>query len=289
MKELENSDPQRVISMIPKNRASFAEEDLTGPQVRRKVMFSAIFAGILLLLIWLTFFFDRFFGLDLNRFGLRPRTLDGLLGILTSPFLHGGDGNPFSLKDFQHILSNSLPLFLLFTGAIYFYRGTAFKMLVMVWFVTGAGVWLIGRDSIHIGASGIVYGLAAFMALSGIIRNDTRLMSISFLTIFLYGGMVWGILPLKPAISWESHLFGSIGGIIAAVIFRKEGPVKKKYFEDEEVLDEPVPLSEDLNAPSPYEQQNPDFGNQQSTGNHPVYYYRYIPKQNKDGQSEPNA
>ena len=273
--------------MVSKIPGTFAEEDMNGAQVRRKVMFSAIFAGILLLLIWLTFFFDRFFGLDLNRFGLRPHSLNGLLGIITAPFLHGGDGYPFSLKDFQHILSNSLPLFLLLTGAIYFYRGTAFKMLVLVWFITGAGVWIIGSSGTnHIGASGIVYGLAAFMALSGIIRNDTRLMSISFLTIFLYGGMVWGVLPLKPGVSWESHLFGSIGGIISAILFRNEGPVKRKYFEDEEVLDEPVPLSEDLNAPSPYTEQNPGFGNQASTGNHlegraPVYYYRFVPKEEK--------
>lgn len=215
---------------------SFSPNRLTEEDVRadrRKLWFSAIFAAFLLTVIWTVHLFNWTFDLHLSRFGLEPRTLNGLAGIFFAPFLHG---------DWNHLLSNSLPLFLLFGGTLYFYRGIGFRVLVWIWIFSGLGVWLIGRDSYHIGASGLLYGFAAFLATSGIIRNDTRLMAVSLLTVFLYGSMIWGVLPLFKHVSWESHLMGALVGLISAIVYRHEGPPKPQYFLDEEP--EPEEISE---------------------------------------------
>jgi membrane associated rhomboid family serine protease len=187
---------------------------------------------------------------------------------LFSPFIHG---------DLNHLASNSLPLFLLFAGAVYFYRGLAFSVLWKIWLITGVAVWIFGRDSVHIGASGIVYGLASFMAISGMLRNDTRLLAVSFLTIFLYGGMVWGVLPLFKHISWESHLAGALSGIYCAVVYRKQGPPLPVYFNDEEEIE----IRED-EIQIPVIRVNPDDPLQHHTGQPGIrIYYRVIPTETK--------
>jgi membrane associated rhomboid family serine protease len=231
---------------------------------RRKVVFSAIFAGSLILVLWVVKIYEWIFDLDLHEFALRPRTLSGIPGIFAEPLLHG---------DWSHLISNSVPLFLLLMATLYFYRGIGFRVLGYIWIITGVGVWLIARNSYHIGASGIVYGLASFLALSGILRNDTRLMSVSLLIIFLYGGMVWGVLPLFQHISWESHLVGALAGVFCAIRYRKQGPPIRKYFEDEE--DIPLSSSEEMGPFLP-----PDFHPGQPSQFHPGgFYYRYVPKQ----------
>lgn len=203
----------------------------------RRLSSSAIFAGVFLTLIWVVYFYDSFFDLQLARFGLHPRHIDGLIGIFAAPFLHG---------DINHLASNSLPAFLLMAGIIYFYRGISFKVLLLIWIATGMSVWLFGRSNFHIGASGLVYGMAAFLAVSGMLRGDNRLLAVSFLTIFLYGGMVWGVLPMFRHISWESHLCGAISGIVCAVAYRGQGPPKPIYLtpdEDEDRDPEPGKVS----------------------------------------------
>jgi membrane associated rhomboid family serine protease len=236
---------------------------------RRKVIFSAIFAGMLIFVLWLIFGLEIFFNLNLSAYGLVPRKIEGLIGIFSSPLLHG---------DLNHIFSNSVPLFLLLAGTIYFYRGVGFLALGWIWIITGLGVWLIGRDSIHIGASGIVYGLAAFLAVSGIIRNDIRLMSISLLTIFLYGGMLWGVLPLFKHISWESHFMGTLAGIYCAFKYRKAGPQQKQYFLDEE--EEEKQEIPDQQSDEPASEIQPQFIHQQGTSHHSGgFSYTYLPEQ----------
>jgi membrane associated rhomboid family serine protease len=217
----ENVREYRKFRTYSPNR--WSEEDVRAD--RRKLWFSAIFAAFLLTVIWIVHLFNWAFDLHLSRFGLEPRTLNGLLGILFAPLLHG---------DWNHLLSNSLPLLLLFGGTLYFYRGIGFRVLAWIWIFGGLGVWLIGRDSYHIGASGLLYGFAAFLATSGVIRNDTRLMAVSLLTIFLYGSMIWGVLPLFKHVSWESHLMGALVGLISAIVYRHEGPPKPQYFLDED-------------------------------------------------------
>lgn len=207
---------------------------------RRKVIFSAIFSGILVLLTWIIWFLEIFLETDFAKFGLRPRSLQGLLGIITEPLLHGS---------VHHISANSVPLFLLLTGMLYFYRALGLKVTLLIWLLTGALVWGFARPSVHIGASGLIYGLAAFLASSGIIRNDTRLMAISLLTVFLYGSMVWGVFPLQPGVSWESHLMGALSGIFCAIWYRKQGPQKPVYFSEDVDEDDEAEIPDSTPGP----------------------------------------
>ncbi len=151
-------------------------------------------------------------------------------GILLSPFLHG---------DWKHVLNNSIPLIVLGTSLRYFYKTIAKEVFLWSWLMSGVWLWALGRESYHIGASGIVYALASFLFFSGLIRKHTKLMAISFFVVFLYGSMVWGLFPIKEHISWEGHLSGALAGIILAWWFRKEGPPKQVYqYEIDEELEE---------------------------------------------------
>lgn len=182
------------------------------------------------LIMWLLFFVHWNFKIDLTDFGIIPRSVKGLTGIITAPFIH---------HDFNHLVSNTLPVLIVGTGLFYFYRSIAFQVLAMVLLLTGLWVWMFARNSSHIGASGVVYGLVCFLFFSGLIRGDRRLMATSLLVTFLYGSLVWGILPVDLSVSWESHLFGSAAGIFAAVYYRKLGPKREKYlWELEEELEQ---------------------------------------------------
>jgi membrane associated rhomboid family serine protease len=130
------------------------------------------------------------------------------------------------------LFANSVPLFVLGGSLFYFYREISVKTFLLIYFITGVCVWMGAREAYHIGASGVVYGLASFLFFSGIFRRDGRLLAITMLVTFLYGSMVWGIFPdvyPEENISWESHLWGLITGMILAFYFRKLGPQQKKY------------------------------------------------------------
>lgn len=154
------------------------------------------------------------------EFGVYPRKVTGLIGIILSVFIH---------SDFNHLISNSISFFILAMGLIYFYRDLSYKVILFIWITSGILVWLGARPSYHIGASGLIYGIASFLFFSGIIRRDVRLMSVSMLVVFLYGGLIWGILPIFPRISWEFHFFGSCCGIVTAIAYRKQGPQKQLW------------------------------------------------------------
>ena len=130
---------------------------------------------------------------------------------------------------------------------LYFYRDSAYKVLLIVWFFSGLSVWWVGRESYHIGASGVIYGLISFLFFSGIFRKDKRAIALSLLMVFLYGGLVWGVLPIKEEISFESHLFGAVVGFICAVIFRKSDPPAKYEWEiEQEELDSGDDVYDDI-------------------------------------------
>jgi membrane associated rhomboid family serine protease len=187
---------------------------------------SLLIPGSFVVFLWLILIVQETFKLNFPyEFGLYPRSVSGLLGIITSPLIHAG---------FTHLLSNALPLFLLSAGILYFYPETAYKVLSIIYISTGLLVWLFARPVYHIGASGLIYGFAAFLFFSGIFKRDNRSIGLSLLVTFLYGGMVWGILPGQPGISWESHFFGGITGIICAFIFRKKDKHFKYDWEAEE-------------------------------------------------------
>jgi len=175
---------------------------------------------IFVILIWGIYWIEIKFGFNFNKFGILPRELGGLMGVLCSPFIH---------SDTNHLFNNSIPLFVLSTCLFYFYKKVSVKVLIFGGFFTGLLTWFIARESYHIGASGIVYLLFSFVFFSGIIRKHYRLVSVSLITIFLYGSMIWYVLPIKEGISWEGHLSGLITGVVLAILFRKRGVVKEKY------------------------------------------------------------
>jgi membrane associated rhomboid family serine protease len=178
-----------------------------------KKNYSYIFWPVFAIIImWLSKLAEYFLVLDFKTLGIYPRKLGGLKGIILSPFIH---------NDFNHLISNTLPFLLLSMAIFFFYKKPAFRIIFSVWMLTGIAVWLGGRYAWHIGASGLVYAFASFLFFSGILSKERRLIAISLLVIFLYGGMIWGVLPGKINISWESHLFGFISGFIVAFYIGK--------------------------------------------------------------------
>ena len=166
-------------------------------------------------------------GIDLGFHGVLPRHTDGLQGIFLSPFLHGS---------IDHLWSNTLPFIVLMAALIFFYEEVWWQSFLMIYFLSGIGLWIGGRENYHIGASGIVYGLTGFLFASGLIRRTVAAMSLSMLVIFLYGGTIWGIFPMFKEVSWEAHLFGLLSGCMAAFVFSESGPRKKLYqWEKDEV------------------------------------------------------
>jgi membrane associated rhomboid family serine protease len=200
------------------------------------------------------------------RWGILPRTAEGLIGIFTCPFIHA---------DNDHLLSNTLPILVVGTALIFFYRSISLRVIAMIWLLGGFWTWLMARDSYHIGASGLIYGAVVFLFFSGIFRKDVRLMAISFLVVFLYGSLAWGILPIDPAQSWEAHLTGSIAGFFAALHYRSRGPQRIRYSWEEEP-DEPSGES----AATEGEMHPPD-----SSSNSTKITYHYLPGEKQDGQS----
>lgn len=192
-----------------------------GEFYRKKLLLCIIIPGIFVFLMWLVKIIEVLFEMDLSGFGIYPLTLKGVPGIFFSPFIHA---------DFNHLFSNSLPLFLLGVALFYFYSEVALKVFILTFFLTGILVWVAGRDAWHIGASGLVYGLASFLFFSGIIRRYFRLIALSLLIVFLYGSMVWGLFPgVYKNVSWESHMLGFFSGVVLAIWFRKEGPQAPVY------------------------------------------------------------
>ncbi len=182
------------------------------------------------LFLWVVYWFEVNFGHNFTKYGLYPRTLKGLRGILFSPFIHSG---------IKHLFNNSVPLFVLLMALFYFYRKIALKILLYGAILSGLLTWMIARPAYHIGASGIVYLLFSFVLFSGIIRRYNRLIAVSLIVIFLYGSMIWYILPIKDGISWEGHLSGFLVGLAFAFIFKKHGPKPVAFdWADEEELDE---------------------------------------------------
>ena len=177
--------------------------------------------------LWAIILLDRGLLLELGRFGIRPRELDGLPGILVAPLLHGS---------FSHLISNTLPLLVLGTGMLYLYPHSAARVILAVYFGSGLAVWLLARPSIHVGASGLIYGFATYIFVSGIIRRDARAVAAAMLVCFLYGTLIWGVLPIETGVSWETHLVAAlIGLLMAALTRRSDTPPRKRYaWEDED-------------------------------------------------------
>ena len=204
----------------------------------KKKILSILFIPLLfLLMMWLVKIIEINFQINFVRYGVFPKTIDGLKGVLFSPFIH---------KDFTHLINNSYPIIILGGMLFAIYHKIATQLFIWLYFISGFLLWVIGRPSFHIGASGLIYALASFLLVSGIIRKNPRLTAVSMLVIFLYGSMIWGLLPTKEPISWEGHLAGFIAGILVAIFYRNEGPKTKKYqWEIDEEIEEEL-LKKDI-------------------------------------------
>jgi membrane associated rhomboid family serine protease len=173
---------------------------------------------LFVLSLWIAFWVEIRFHLNLELFGIYPRTLEGLRGVLFSPFIHG---------NLEHLYNNSIPLLILIAALRYFYREQTFTVLGYGILFTGILTWIIGRDSYHIGASGLVYVLVSFIFFKGLRTKYYRLVALSLMVISVYGGLVWYVFPnVQEGISWEGHLAGLIVGFVFS--FALKTPEYKK-------------------------------------------------------------
>lgn len=219
--------------LLGKPDPRFTQSKKAHASFRLALKITLVFIGIL----WTIFIIDVAFGLRLGRFGLRPGSIPGLVGIFAAPLLHAS---------FQHILSNTIPLLISLTATLYLYPSSAIRVIPLIWIGSGALSWFIGRPSLHYGASGLIYGLLAYVFMSGILRHDLRSVAVSLLVGFLYGSMVWGVLPIRPHMSWEMHLSGALIGALLALVYRKWDriPLVRYDWEDDDSVPEWYPESD---------------------------------------------
>jgi len=191
-------------------------------------------ASAFVILLWLIEILDRVLNLNLYHLGVYPREPAGLFGILYAPLIH---------SSWNHLLSNSFALLVLGTALVYGYPRSTMPVFLMVYFCSGAGTWLFARQSYHIGASGLAHGMMFFIFTIGILRRDRLSIALAMIVFFVYGGMIWSIFPQEPRISYESHFFGAVVGVIAAFLFKNHDPFppEKEYqweHEEAELSDE---------------------------------------------------
>jgi membrane associated rhomboid family serine protease len=181
-------------------------------------------ALFVMIIMWLVYWSDYLFVYDFHKLGVMPKTSDGLKGIFFMPWIH-------SHGDIRHLLNNSIPTFLLLTLLFYSYREIALRVFLFSWFVTGILLWVFANNNgaYHIGMSGVIYSLAAFLFSSGVLRKYLPLQALSLFIVFIYGSMIWGIFPTEQHVSWEGHLSGMLVGIFLAFYYRKLGPQRPKY------------------------------------------------------------
>jgi membrane associated rhomboid family serine protease len=198
---------------------------------KKRVWLALIPAILFVSILWLVFLIgqtllDR---VDIMRLGITPGEITGLRGVIFSPLLH---------SSVSHLWSNTLSLLILIWFLFYFYSKIALNVFAALWIISGVVTWLIGRNALHVGASGLVFAMLFFLFFSGIFRKYIPLVAVSLIVAFIYGGSVWSILPITElidaSISWEGHLSGAISGLLMAVVYRREGPQKPEVVWEEE-------------------------------------------------------
>ena len=193
---------------------------------RLAVKLALAFVGLL----WLIQLSNWVLDLGPPDLGVRPREWSGLIGVFVAPMLHGG---------VEHLLANTPPLVVLGTTMLYLYPQASPRVLPAAYLGPGIAVWLFGRPSMHLGASGLVYGLVGYILVAGLIRRDRRAIAASLLVCFMYGALVWGVFPIERGVSWETHLAAAVIGVAMAIKLRRlDIPPRRRYtWEDE--ADEP--------------------------------------------------
>lgn len=194
--------------------------------VERNLRKSALFVLLFTVLLWWIGVIDAVFHLQLAHLGVFPREINGLRGILFAPLIHGS---------WLHLLANTPPLFILGTVMLYGYPKASKVALPMIYLLSGLGVWIFARSNYHIGSSGLAHGMMFFVFVIGILRRDKLSIALSMIVFFLYGSMIWSILPQRQNISFESHFFGAVVGVIMAFLLRNHDvalPEKKYEWEE---------------------------------------------------------
>ena len=197
-----------------------------------RLSYALWFTMAFLLAIWSVFILNETMELGWRKHGMHPRQWDGFKGIFTYPFLHG---------DWGHLWNNTMSFFTLNGFLFYFYRSIALQVWTLLFFFSGLLLWALAVDGNHVGASGLIYGLASFLFLSGVIRKNRLLLRVSLAVAFLYGGIVWWMLPIDDHVSWEGHLSGAIVGAILALLYRNRGPRNPVYQFEREDPEAPLP------------------------------------------------
>ncbi len=203
-------------------------------------------ALLALILLWVIRTIESSLHIDLASYGIFPRDVSHLSGILFAPLIHGST---------EHLVANSMPLVVMLSLCLYLYPAASPRALTLIYLGSGLGVWLFARESYHFGASGLNHGLMFFLFLIGIFRRDRASIALAMIIFFLYGSMVWGILPSEPHISFESHFFGALCGVIAALLFRHRDPLRpeKTYSWERPLTEDEDPIIGDAwkNASEP--------------------------------------
>ncbi len=212
---------------------------------KQKIFDALILPGSFVLFIWLIKLVEVIFHLNFTSFGIFPRDFSHLPGIIFSPLIHSG---------FSHLFSNTIPIIFLGWGVVFFYKNASVKVFLSVYFFSGLLVWLFARPAYHIGASGLIYGLVTFLFFSGIIRRDNRSIALALVVTFLYGSLIWGVLPVNNGVSWESHFFGAVVGFVLAFLLRKSDPYKKYDWEDEDYIEDKNNLEISYGRKNPFEE-----------------------------------
>ncbi|HEX6707101.1 MAG TPA: rhomboid family intramembrane serine protease [Albitalea sp.] len=198
------------------------------PQARAHFRWAVRISLAFVALLWLLFLANWALDLDPEVSGIHPRQWSGLPGIVFAPLVHAS---------FDHLLANTLPLFVLGTVMLFLYPNAMLRALPAVWLGSGVLVWLFGRESVHFGASGLVFGWAGYAFVAGILRRDRRAIAASLVVWFMYGSLIWGVVPVPSGVSWETHLAGLLIGVALALVLRHlDVPPRKRYaWEGEEV------------------------------------------------------
>ncbi len=250
-------------------------------EIAKSLKTALVIPSFTILVMALVKFIEVFGHKSFAAFGVIPRDVNGLFGIVTGPLVHG---------DWEHLMNNSISLFLFGAALFFFYRKIAIKVWLIIYFVSSAMVWLFARGGVaHVGISGVIYGLGFFLFFSGTMRKNRRLAVISLLLTLFYGSMVWGVLPGDPRISWEAHLMGAILGVLLAVYYRKS-PTGIEHFDyefkpyvpdligDEWKMDhESIEFGMSEPSPENIDSKEPEIKNG------PISF-RYIYKPNSDGK-----